>query len=44
MSNATSAPRPAKAPNAAKDKVVVRGLNFYLRPVEGAEGRHPVPS
>ena len=29
MNNATSAPRPAKAPNASKDKVVIRGLDFF---------------
>jgi phosphate transport system ATP-binding protein len=29
MNNEVNAPRPAKAPNKNKDKVVVRGLNFY---------------
>ena len=29
MSNDVNAPRPAKPPSANKDKVVVRGLNFY---------------
>ncbi len=29
MSDQVAAPRPAKAPNASKDKVVVRGLNFF---------------
>ena len=29
MSNETSAPRPAKAPSASKDKVVIRGLDFF---------------
>jgi phosphate transport system ATP-binding protein len=29
MSNEVNAPRPAKPPNANKDKVAVRGLNFY---------------
>ena len=29
MNNEAAAPRPAKAPSAFKDKVVVRGLNFY---------------
>ena len=29
MNDQVAAPRPAKAPNASKDKVVVRGLNFY---------------
>ena len=29
MSNEVTAPRPAKPPSANKDKVTVRGLNFY---------------
>ena len=29
MSNDVNAPRPAKPPSANKDKVIVRGLNFY---------------
>ena len=29
MSNEVNAPRPAKPPSANKDKVTVRGLNFY---------------
>ncbi len=29
MSNHTGAPRPAKAPSASKDKVVIRGLDFF---------------
>uniref|UniRef100_UPI003F99997C phosphate ABC transporter ATP-binding protein n=1 Tax=Rhodoblastus sp. TaxID=1962975 RepID=UPI003F99997C len=29
MSNEANAPRPAKPPSASKDKIVIRGLDFY---------------
>ena len=29
MSNEANAPRPAKPPSATKDKIVIRGLDFY---------------
>ena len=43
MSNEANAPRPAKPPSAFKDKIVIRGLDFYYGAVEGAQGRQPVP-
>ena len=43
MSNEAIAPRPAKAPSNNKDKVTMRGLNFYYGQIAGVEGCHLVP-
>ena len=42
MSNEVAAPRPAKPPSASKDKIDVRGLDFYYGQIARAQGGEPV--